>query len=79
MDENQISRSSFKRKNHQWINSKNPSVFLEKDLGQKGNLEKECEALLRENDVIFYLKGLYSRFLTIDLWISLNIWKIIKW
>ena len=32
--------------------SMNPHILLEKDMGLKGDLEKECEALLRDNDVI---------------------------
>lgn len=31
--------------------SKNPWVKLEKDIGAKGDIEKECEALLRDNNV----------------------------
>jgi len=34
--------------------SKNPWIRLEKSIGQRGNIEKECEALLRDNDVVFY-------------------------
>lgn len=31
--------------------SKNPWIKLDKSIGKKGNIEKECEVLLRENDV----------------------------
>ena len=34
--------------------SKNPWIKLDSSIGKRGNIEKECEALLRENDVIFF-------------------------